>query len=465
MPRLLPVALLCAAFPAIAADWAEVSREQGRVVELDRASVLVSDAGTKVAWGRVTLSKGEAASAGYSAIHVLNRYDCRSQTFITIKRVYQDAGGLTLREEAAASQAPMRIQPNSLDDRFYKQVCKPTSLSQLGRVADAAAGRAEQAGNLRLVKEEVASEPPPEMPKPRKRGPNFPPIESQSAATAPAAMPTTTTGSHSAAPHAETPAAEPPRKVEPVRTYAPPLRRAPPPKPAVTVPARPAEPVHWSYEGEGGPSRWGSLQPDFATCAKGQRQSPIDIHDGIKVDLDPLQLDYKPSYFRIADNGHSIQANVGSGLFLKVMGHNYELQQIHFHRPAEERIDGRSFEMSAHLVHRDLDGRLAVIAVLIERGNANPLVQTLWNNLPLEKYESYSPSVPINPIDILPTDQRYYTYMGSLTTPPCTEGVLWMVMKQPIQLSPEQIAIFSRFYNNNARPVQAQAGRTIKESR
>ncbi|WP_341676560.1 carbonic anhydrase family protein [Niveibacterium sp. SC-1] len=459
MSRLLPAALLCAAFPAIAADWTEISREQGRTVELDRASVLVSDAGTKVAWGRITLSKGEAAGAGYAAIHVLNRYDCRSQTFITIKRVYQDAAGLTLREEPSTSQTPVRIQPNSLDDRFYKQVCKPVTVSELGRIANAAMGRAEQPSRLQLAKEEVTTDLPPEMPKPRTRhAPNFPPVETQSA---PATMNSPAAANHAAP---AMPAALP-RGSEPVRVYSPPMRRAPPPKAAAVAPARASEPVHWSYEGEGGPARWGSLQPEFAVCAKGQRQSPIDIHDGIKVELDPLQLDYKPSYFRIADNGHSIQANVGSGLFLKVMGHSYELQQIHFHRPAEERIDGRSFEMSAHLVHKDLDGRLAVIAVLIERGNANPLVQTLWNNLPLEKYESYSPSVPINPTDLLPADPRYYTYMGSLTTPPCTEGVLWMVMKQPVQLSPEQIAIFSRFYSNNARPVQPLDGRTIKESR
>jgi carbonic anhydrase len=140
--------------------------------------------------------------------------------------------------------------------------------------------------------------------------------------------------------------------------------------------------------------------------------------------------------------------------------------QFHFHRPSEERINGKGFEMVAHLVHKDLDGRLAVVAVLLERGQMHPLVQTLWNNLPLEKNVDYSPEgVAIDLNELLPKDRNYYTYMGSLTTPPCSEGVMWMVMKQPQQLSSEQIAIFARMYPMNARPIQSVRGRMIKESR
>jgi carbonic anhydrase len=222
--------------------------------------------------------------------------------------------------------------------------------------------------------------------------------------------------------------------------------------------------AHWDYAGTGGPDSWGQMKPEFAKCSTGTRQSPIDIRDGIKVNLDAVQFDYKPSGFRVIDNGHTVQVNVSQGNSIEVMGRRYELVQFHFHRPSEERIDGRQFDMVAHLVHKDIDGRLAVVAVLLDRGSAQPLVQTIWNNLPLEKGEEVAARSAINLNDLLPAERNYFTYMGSLTTPPCSEGVLWMVMKQPVQLSAEQIGIFARLYPMNARPVQSVSGRLIKES-
>jgi carbonic anhydrase len=149
-----------------------------------------------------------------------------------------------------------------------------------------------------------------------------------------------------------------------------------------------------------------------------------------------------------------------------VTGKSYELIQFHFHKPSEEKVNGKNFDMVAHLVHKSDDGQLAVVAVLMERGSENPFIQTLWNNMPLEKNAAVEPpDVAINPLSFLPTTRNYYTYMGSLTTPPCSEGVLWLVMKQPVQISPEQLAIFSRLYRNNARPIQPAAGRLIKEGR
>jgi len=140
------------------------------------------------------------------------------------------------------------------------------------------------------------------------------------------------------------------------------------------------------------------------------------------------------------------------------------LQEFHFHRPSEERINGKSFEMVVHLVHKDGAGHQAIIAVLLERGQAQGLIQTVWNNLPLEKNQLVVPSIVLNPADMLPARHEYYTYMGSMTMPPCTEEVLWMVMKQPVQASPAQMALFSRLYPLNARPVQPSSGRIIKES-
>jgi len=220
---------------------------------------------------------------------------------------------------------------------------------------------------------------------------------------------------------------------------------------------------HWSYQGETGPEHWHALNPEFKQCGLGERQSPIDIRDGIPVELDPIQFDYKLSAFRVIDNGHTVQVNVESGNRIVVNGRRYDLVQFHFHRPSEERLNGKQFEMVAHLVHKDLEGKLAVVAVLIEEGKGHPIVQQIWNNLPLEKRTEQAGLQGLDLLQLLPQDRRYVTYMGSLTTPPCTEGVLWMVLKTPVSVSPQQIAIFSRLYPMNARPVQPARDRLIKD--
>jgi carbonic anhydrase len=233
---------------------------------------------------------------------------------------------------------------------------------------------------------------------------------------------------------------------------------APPPPPP------PARGTHWTYDGESGPGNWSKINIDWGKCSTGTRQSPIDLRDGIKVDLEQVTFDYHQSSFNEVDNGHTIMVTVGSGNFITVNNQTYELQQFHFHRPSEEKINGKGTEMVMHLVHRSAEGKLAVVAVLLERGKAHPLIQTVWNNLPLEKLESVSPSVVLDLMEALPGKRDYYTFMGSLSEPPCTEGVLYIVMKQPMQASPAQMALFSRLYPLNARPVQGSNGRVIKES-
>jgi len=220
----------------------------------------------------------------------------------------------------------------------------------------------------------------------------------------------------------------------------------------------------WSYEGELGPANWSKINVDWAKCGTGNRQSPIDLRDGIKVNLEQISFDYHPSSFSEVNNGHTIQVTVGGGNFITVGNTVYELQQFHFHRPSEEKINGKGTEMVIHLVHKSAEGKIAIIAVLLERGQPHRLMQTIWDNLPLEKFDTVSPSIVIDPTDALPERREYFTYMGSLTEPPCTEGVLWMVFKQPMQASPAQMALFSRLYPLNARPVQSTAGRLIKES-
>ena len=231
----------------------------------------------------------------------------------------------------------------------------------------------------------------------------------------------------------------------------------------VRVPNLTGRDVHWAYSGDTGPENWGRLKPEFQQCMLGKRQSTIDIRDGIAVQLDPIQFDYRPTGFRVIDNGHTVQVNVDPGNGIIVQGRRYELVQFHFHRPSEERINGKQYEMVAHLVHKDLDGKLAVVAVLMDAGKGHPIVQQVWNNLPLEKQVEQAAMAPMDLNQLLPEKRQYYTYMGSLTTPPCTEGVLWMVMKQPAAVSPEQIGVFSKLYQMNARPIQSASGRLIKE--
>lgn len=241
---------------------------------------------------------------------------------------------------------------------------------------------------------------------------------------------------------------------------APAMKIQDPPAPALQGDPHPP---HWSYDGADGPQAWARLAPEYAPCASGHRQSPIDIRDGIGVQLPPIAFDYRPSGFSVRDNGHTIEATPAPGSSITVNGRRFALVQFHFHRPAEERLDGRVFDMVLHLVHRDAEGHLAVVAVLLQRGEPQPQIQAVWNALPLEQGDSQASPVPIDLAALLPQDQRYATYMGSLTTPPCTEGVLWLVLKQPVTLSTAQIDIFAHFYPMNARPLQAAQGRLVKD--
>jgi carbonic anhydrase len=226
----------------------------------------------------------------------------------------------------------------------------------------------------------------------------------------------------------------------------------------------PGHSLHWSYEGATGPQAWAKLSPEYAKCGSGERQSPIDIRDGMKLDLDPIVFEYRPSSYKVVDNGHTIQANVGGWNSMRVMGRRFKLVQFHFHSPSEEAIDGKQFEMVVHLVHKDSEGRLAVVAVLVDKGARQPAIQAVLNNIPLEQGEEVAAATNLDLNQMLPDGRRYYTYMGSLTTPPCTEDVLWVVMKQPVYASAEQLNLFTRMYPMNARPIQASSGRMIKES-
>ena len=223
---------------------------------------------------------------------------------------------------------------------------------------------------------------------------------------------------------------------------------------------------HWSYDGDQGPNHWADLNPEFALCKSGHHQSPIDIRKPQKADLPALQIDYKSSPLDIVDNGHTIMINYSPGSTIRVGDKQYVLKQFHFHRPSEERIDGKAYEMSLHLVHADENGNLAVVAVLLERGPDNAFIDELWSDVPHEKEREVKlDKIQINAKALLPSNLGYYTFTGSLTTPPCTEDVTWFVLKQPVTVSASEIQQFEKLYRHNARPTEPRYDRVILETK
>ena len=224
--------------------------------------------------------------------------------------------------------------------------------------------------------------------------------------------------------------------------------------------------THWSYEGKEGPQHWAKLDPAYATCGSGHAQSPIDITHAKPAELAPLEFAYQSVPLSIINNGHTIQVNYPPGSTLKVGDRTYTLKQFHFHHPSEESIAGRRFDLVAHLVHDDGSGHLAVVAVLFKTGPSNPLLASVWGNLPAQTGKVREvPAVSLNAQDLLPADHGYYTYSGSLTTPPCTEGVTWYALKVQSTLSSNQLAAFAKLYPKNARSIQPLSGREILETK
>ena len=218
-----------------------------------------------------------------------------------------------------------------------------------------------------------------------------------------------------------------------------------------------AHDVHWGYEGDNGPEHWGD---NFPVCGTGKKQSPLNITGPFEKSKDVLSVDYKEGPLKMFNNGHTIQVNVEPGSTLTINKETFDLLQFHFHRPSEEQVDGKNSAMVAHFVHKSKDGKLAVIGVLLNEGKDNAAIKTLWANLPPKEGVEYLPEkVSFNPGSMLPKDLGFYNYEGSLTTPPCTEGVQFYILKKPMDISKDQVGKFP--FKLNARPVQNLNGRKI----
>ncbi|KMY49679.1 carbonic anhydrase [Peribacillus loiseleuriae] len=226
--------------------------------------------------------------------------------------------------------------------------------------------------------------------------------------------------------------------------------------------------AHWSYEGETGPEHWGDINPDYAACTNGKEQSPVNIEMSKVIEdekIKDLDINYKPTGFSLSNNGHTIQANPQTlDNSIVVDNNEYKLAQFHFHTPSEHQFNGQNFDMELHLVHKDANNQLAVLGLMIKEGASNPYLEKAWNVIPTEETtEDVKLAESIDLMNLLPKDKDSFRYNGSLTTPPCSEAVKWIVLEEPIEMSKEQIDKFRKIFPDNHRPVQSLNEREVKE--
>ncbi|KPF94449.1 carbonate dehydratase [Rhodopseudomonas sp. AAP120] len=221
---------------------------------------------------------------------------------------------------------------------------------------------------------------------------------------------------------------------------------------------------HWGYEGDSGPAKWGELDSANQICSIGVQQSPIDIGVTVSANLYPIETEWTGKVDTIVNNGHTIQVNVADDSKLKLGGVTFKLVQFHFHHPSEHLIDGKNFPMEVHFVHRAESGTLGVLGVLMQQGKANPTFAKIVATMPQSEGPAVKADAAIDPNALLPEKRAYYRYEGSLTTPPCSEVVDWMVLANPITVAEEDIATFAKLYPMNARPPQKDNRRFVLQS-
>ena len=220
--------------------------------------------------------------------------------------------------------------------------------------------------------------------------------------------------------------------------------------------------THWGYTGHTSPEHWGELDPAYALCATGKNQSPVDIAGVIESELPALEIVYETKASEILNNGHTVQVNFAAGGSMSIGEHRFELKQVHFHTPSENHIAGHEYPLEAHFVHADSDGALAVVAVMFEEGAENAALAKLWKEMPMQADERHSLTAAFGAADLLPANRDYYRFNGSLTTPPCSEGVWWQVLKSPLTVSRAQVEKFADAVGGpNDRPIQTLNARPL----
>jgi carbonic anhydrase len=223
--------------------------------------------------------------------------------------------------------------------------------------------------------------------------------------------------------------------------------------------------IPWTYDGRLGALRWDKLNPDWRVCANGKRQSPINIHK-VRLDktLPPIQFHYLSGTMKLINDGHTVRVTPPEGSYITIGGVRYDLVEFHFHHPGEEVIDNTLSDMSVQFVHRGTNGKTVILAVELNEGNANAILAGLWEQLPKSVGATGTTTIMLNPVGLIPTDRGYWSYTGSLTEPPCTEGVQWYVFQNPVSLSREQLNAFGALFKRNTRPEQLAHGRHVEAS-
>lgn len=220
---------------------------------------------------------------------------------------------------------------------------------------------------------------------------------------------------------------------------------------------------HWSYEGATGPTAWGDLDPASKACATGTQQSPINLTGAVQARVDALKINWQAGADTIVNNGHTIQVNFAPGSKLTLGNTSFDLVQVHFHHSSEHQIAGKRYEMEAHFVHRN-DKGLAVLGVMLTPGRANPAFAKIVATMPSQEGPAVKTDAALDLRKLLPARRGYYRYEGSLTTPPCSEVVDWLVMAEPVTVAESDIAAFTKLYPMNARPVQNDNRRFVLRS-
>jgi carbonic anhydrase len=222
----------------------------------------------------------------------------------------------------------------------------------------------------------------------------------------------------------------------------------------------------WDYEGKRGALEWGKLDPAYKACSQGHEQSPVDIRTArLNKKLQPIEFHYMGGPVTLENNGHTVIVHVDPGSYIIAGGVRYELVQFHFHHPGEEAVKGKITDMNIHLVHKSADGKLAVVAIRLAEDRTTPpnaVLATLWQHLPTKAGTSEKIADMVNPGGLLPADRGYWTYTGSLTAPPCTEGVRWFIFEQEMTLSRDQLRAFATLFKVNSRALQDLHGRRVE---
>lgn len=418
---------------SLAANWVKLSENGTSKLLIDKQSILEKDQLTR-AWVKVEYKKAqinsESADKAYNLSKLLWYFDCPAQKSATTQ-VFQYMNAETVFSAGIDVKAAEFIEPvpETDLDRAMRYVCSRA-----------------QPKNQHETK--LANKP--------SENKSQTPITKENA---------TAEAEKKPAPAAE-PAATEAKPVESKVVEAKPEAvKAAPEKAAMIKPTKDkTHAAHWTYEGKDGPENWGKLQPEFATCDVGQNQSPVNIDATIDAPLKTLKGIQKMPAKEIVNNGHTIQANFKEGNMLLLDDTPFQMKQVHFHTPSENTIKGKPYPLEAHFVHVDKKGNLAVIAVMYKEGKMNAGLEKLWSQMPKEAGAPVPLNTKVSASVLMPENRDYYRFSGSLTTPPCTEGVRWLVLKTPLTVSKEQITAFEEvLHHHNNRPVQPLNGRVVLE--